>query len=300
MVSSTYLLLLVLALAAGLVAALAVARQWADSQQVFFRHYLTHVLLFNLLILGGMVFAWSTTTPQGLPVMTPLVVLTLMAGLKLGWLQAFMLASSHLASPRKPPLLIANAGQWALLIWLLYVAATWLAWFRSNGVLMDIAVTALEVLVLGGALLASVLVLATTRSLPPGPRNHSLLTYGGFHVLLLALLLVMMTAGWLQDGAREQAQAMGSATILLLFNFFPPAWLRWFAPPGPRSSTRSFDRLGITAREQQIIGLIQAGKTNREIAAELFLSEATVKDYNNRLFRKCGVRNRVELANLFR
>ena len=55
---------------------------------------------------------------------------------------------------------------------------------------------------------------------------------------------------------------------------------------------------GLTTRE--VIELIQAGRTNQEIADQLFLSLATVKDYNNRLFRKCGVRNRVELANLFR
>ena len=48
------------------------------------------------------------------------------------------------------------------------------------------------------------------------------------------------------------------------------------------------------------IMLIQAGKTNQEIADELFISVATVKDHNHNLFRKCGVRNRVELANLFR
>jgi len=46
--------------------------------------------------------------------------------------------------------------------------------------------------------------------------------------------------------------------------------------------------------------LINAGKTNQEIADELFISVATVKDHNHNLFRKSGVRNRLELANLFR
>jgi hypothetical protein len=46
--------------------------------------------------------------------------------------------------------------------------------------------------------------------------------------------------------------------------------------------------------------LIQSGKTNQEIADQLFISLATVKDHNHNIFRKCGVRNRLELSNLFR
>ena len=38
------------------------------------------------------------------------------------------------------------------------------------------------------------------------------------------------------------------------------------------------------------------GRTNREIARTLFVSEETVKTYAKRLFKKLGVRNRVEAA----
>ena len=81
---------------------------------------------------------------------------------------------------------------------------------------------------------------------------------------------------------------------------FPLVWLKWFQPQQPVSNPERFESLGVTRREKEIIRLIQAGKTNQEIADELFISVATVKDHNHNLFRKCGVRNRVELANLFR
>ena len=38
---------------------------------------------------------------------------------------------------------------------------------------------------------------------------------------------------------------------------------------------------------------------NQEIADKLFISVATVKDHNHNIFKKCGTRNRLELASLF-
>ncbi len=49
---------------------------------------------------------------------------------------------------------------------------------------------------------------------------------------------------------------------------------------------------GLTEREGQILGLIGAGIGNREIAARLFISSATVKTHVNRIFAKIGAANR--------
>jgi two-component system response regulator DesR len=50
----------------------------------------------------------------------------------------------------------------------------------------------------------------------------------------------------------------------------------------------------LTAREREVLALIAAGKTNREIAADLFLSPHTVKEHTSSLYRKLEVRNRAE------
>ena len=75
---------------------------------------------------------------------------------------------------------------------------------------------------------------------------------------------------------------------------------RFYQPENSAPRNQKLESYSITPREWQIIELIQAGSTNQEIAERLFISVATVKDYNNKLFKKCGVRNRVELGNLFR
>lgn len=53
---------------------------------------------------------------------------------------------------------------------------------------------------------------------------------------------------------------------------------------------------GLTAREAEVLGLIGAGLSNGQIAARLFIGEATVKTHINNAFAKIRVRNRVEAA----
>jgi len=67
-----------------------------------------------------------------------------------------------------------------------------------------------------------------------------------------------------------------------------------FAPAhGPREDDSA--RLGrLTRREEEILRLVARGMSNGEIAAEMFLSEATVKTHVGRLLRKLDCRDRVQ------
>ena len=55
-------------------------------------------------------------------------------------------------------------------------------------------------------------------------------------------------------------------------------------------------RSALSASQVAILRLISRGHSNREIAAEVHLSENTVKTHVQEIFRKLGVRNRVEAA----
>lgn len=59
-------------------------------------------------------------------------------------------------------------------------------------------------------------------------------------------------------------------------------------PPDPLAA--------LTERERQILDQVAAGLSNKEVAAQLHLSEKTVKHYMTIIMEKLGVRNRVEAA----
>ena len=50
----------------------------------------------------------------------------------------------------------------------------------------------------------------------------------------------------------------------------------------------------LSEREREVLDLIAAGSTNREIAERLYLSPHTVKEHTSALYRKLGARNRAE------
>jgi DNA-binding CsgD family transcriptional regulator len=57
------------------------------------------------------------------------------------------------------------------------------------------------------------------------------------------------------------------------------------------------DSLGLTERERAMVEMIARGLANKEIAAELGISPATVRTHIYNLYRKVGARSRVELLN---
>jgi DNA-binding CsgD family transcriptional regulator len=58
------------------------------------------------------------------------------------------------------------------------------------------------------------------------------------------------------------------------------------------------EQLGITPREMEILELIAAGFSNREIAEKLFVSENTVKTHSSRLFDKLQAKRRTQAVQI--
>jgi DNA-binding CsgD family transcriptional regulator len=62
------------------------------------------------------------------------------------------------------------------------------------------------------------------------------------------------------------------------------------------SATASDDPFGLTPREREVLALVSVGRTNRQIAAELFISESTAGVHVSNILGKLGVASRTEAA----
>jgi two-component system nitrate/nitrite response regulator NarL len=64
---------------------------------------------------------------------------------------------------------------------------------------------------------------------------------------------------------------------------------------------RSFERsnCNLTDRQSQVVDLLQAGLTNKEIARRLFISEGTVKLHLHAIYQRLGISTRGKLIAFF-
>ena len=62
----------------------------------------------------------------------------------------------------------------------------------------------------------------------------------------------------------------------------------------------ALDRDDLTPQELQIARTVGAGASNREAAADLFLSPKTIETHLSRIYRKLGIRSRSQLALMMR
>jgi two-component system, NarL family, response regulator LiaR len=115
--------------------------------------------------------------------------------------------------------------------------------------------------------------------------EHSVALYGALVAVLFATFGI-----WL--GLRiTRAREVVRETVVVR-EVRVPVEVRGAEPFVPDAAQQQ--ELGITARELEILGLVARGLSNREIAAELFVSENTVKTHCARTFDKLGVARRTQ------
>jgi ATP/maltotriose-dependent transcriptional regulator MalT len=110
----------------------------------------------------------------------------------------------------------------------------------------------------------------------------------------------LAAAGRRDDGVAELSRAESELSQLGAARYRDEA-ARELRRPGERVSARQRRSSGegldaLSGREREIAELVAEGRTNREIGAELFLSDKTVEGHLTRIFAKLGVTSRVEVA----
>jgi DNA-binding CsgD family transcriptional regulator len=115
--------------------------------------------------------------------------------------------------------------------------------------------------------------------------EHSLEIYGGLVALLFATLGI-----WLGLKLTRPKETVVVREVPVPVEVATP---REFVVNRER-----MEALGITPREHEILTLIAAGLSNREIAERLFVSENTVKTHSSRLFDKLQAKRRTQAVQL--
>jgi DNA-binding CsgD family transcriptional regulator len=107
--------------------------------------------------------------------------------------------------------------------------------------------------------------------------EHSIEIYGGLVALVFVTLGIWL--GLRITGRKERVV------------------VREVSVPAPATFTRNEEKVaatGMTPRELEILELIAAGLSNKEIAERVFVSENTVKTHSSRVFEKLGARRRTQ------
>jgi DNA-binding CsgD family transcriptional regulator len=111
--------------------------------------------------------------------------------------------------------------------------------------------------------------------------EHSVEIYGGLVAAMFATLGV-----WLGLRLTRHTETVVVREVLVA------------APINFVRDQNKLESLGITPRELEILELIAAGLSNREIAERVFVSENTVKTHSSRVFDKLGARRRTQAVQL--
>lgn len=112
-------------------------------------------------------------------------------------------------------------------------------------------------------------------------------------------------AGYLVHGRFEpeeladRIQAVARGEMVLSPAITPAVFEALRRAPGPDNDTAELGLGSLTAREREVLNLLARGRSNRDIAEELFITSKTVKNHLSRVYEKLEVHSRAEAIALW-
>jgi DNA-binding CsgD family transcriptional regulator len=158
----------------------------------------------------------------------------------------------------------------------------------------------LEVLVLGTGLSQ---LFIHTRQMKDEVKKRAVHTFAYLNMIAFCLSLFFLLHA-------HQGRMLSAAFLFIFFSRNIPPVLYWksylrkniVAPSLQEVEDQTlrdfFDEHKISKREEEVIGQLCEGKSNKEIGKALYISLQTVKDHIYRIYQKTDVKNRVQLINL--
>jgi DNA-binding NarL/FixJ family response regulator len=132
------------------------------------------------------------------------------------------------------------------------------------------------------------------------PRLHVWITSGEQSEELMAAALNGGANGYLPKSVSEDvlAQALRDAStgrIILPANYGRPAQPPWDPARARSGANVILERLGLTPRQQEVLGGLLRGQSNKQIARQLDISDGTVKTHTAAIFNALGVNSRANV-----
>ena len=112
----------------------------------------------------------------------------------------------------------------------------------------------------------------------------------------LGRTLLALGAAQRRAKRRREARATLEDALALFERIGAALWAERARAELRRISGRAATPGALTPAEERVAALVAEGKTNREVAAALFLSDRTVEGHLSRVFGKLGIRHRAELG----
>lgn len=115
--------------------------------------------------------------------------------------------------------------------------------------------------------------------------------------LYLATMLRQGALGYLLKTTRQDTLIDAIETVYRGEGFVEPSLRKKLEQESQKNSKIIYSHLSLTIREKEILRLLVSGKSNQEIADELFIGYHTVRNYRARIFDKLEVSSISELIN---
>lgn len=253
-------------------------------------------------ILTRALLAWLNTDAAAVEAVAAFVPLLGVPFLLMSWVMLVNMAHAMAGSVPGGIWLLFHAAVLALLLLGSWLAVTLL---RADGTLVDANLGIVEAAAMTGAeaiYFATLLAIVLGGAPRDGHDRRKVLVR--FSLLLCAAFVARSLLGTL---VLLDVRLAGAA-LLAYFgsNLAPLFYLRAvsdsvFKPvkaevATPKGIEHVLAHHGITKRERQVVEKICLGKTNKQIAEELFISLQTVKDHTHRIYSKLGVKSRMQLV----
>ncbi|MCX6558444.1 MAG: helix-turn-helix transcriptional regulator, partial [Candidatus Aminicenantes bacterium] len=289
----------------GLLLISLVVHRYRTFRQRHLRTYAVHLACLNLMTLAdvGLIYITLNISHEKIVIATTLIIPWMLLSVLLycalvGYAAAFMVMAMELRGKRILP---------------------WQKWVGRGGLIVALAVCAggvfnldflmrsiyyLDRIVRALILIAAVLLFWQARTVMASGKRIALRSFSAFYIAV-NLIYFLFYAG---RNLWSSVFAFYTGFYFLCLNLLPLLFLGTFlhyyhgkkllvqkSQPDMESTLGGY---GISKREREIIQLICAGKSNLEIEQLLFISLKTVKFHLYNIYRKLGVRNRIELVNL--